>query len=91
MIRRFYIPKTECYENYVEECTLNDLPLSREEFDREQRESLKEQYPTREIEGEIGVIEKDIERTEEAWIHWDYDYDHLCDCEYCNDETELIY
>ena len=91
MIRRIEIPKTESYENYLEECTHNEPPLTIEEFDIQTRESLKEEYPTREIEGEIGIIENDTERTEEAWFHWDYDYNHLCDCDHCNDETELIY
>jgi hypothetical protein len=92
MIRRFEIPKTEYYEDYVENCrNENILPEKREEFDIQTRESLKEQYPTREIEGQIGVIENDTERTEEAWFHWEYDYNHYCDCDHCNDETELIY
>ena len=77
----------------MEDC-INDntVPQKREEFDNDTRESLKEQFPTREIEGQIITLERDgTERTEEAWFHWDYDYNHFCDCEYCNDETELIY
>jgi hypothetical protein len=89
MIRRFPITKIESYENYLEECT-TEIPQSREEYDNEMREFLRKEFPGREIEGYVTIIEDDIQKDEDAWFHWEYDYNHVCDCLYCNDETEIF-